>query len=216
MPKEEFTFEQPRSVFTTWLGIVLLFGFFALLVWAVMGIMPRGTAYEEKRAEARFEKLKTAREEWSKAQGGYTWADKEKGVVRLPVHRAMELAMNDLAQKKPAPANPLPPEGGKIGAQESAPLAPTPPPVAPAGPQPSDKPPATAITGKDSEAAGKAAAAVAPPDAQPGTQPGAGVTPSASAHPGTNQPQPGAGEPRATPVQEAPGTPAPVPGRTPR
>ncbi|MBA3881327.1 MAG: hypothetical protein H0X73_01145, partial [Chthoniobacterales bacterium] len=215
MSDDELTFEQPRSVFGTWLGIVFIFGFFALLVWAVMGAMPRSDDYEQKRATARSEKLKTASEEWNGALHGYGWVDKQKGVVRMPVQRAMELTMAELAQKKPAPAGPLPPEGDKVGAQVSAPAGVSPAPVAPAGPQPSDKPPATAITGKDSEAGGQPAAAANPPAAQPGTQPGPKNTPAAGPPPGTNLPQPSAGRPMATPVQSAPGTPLPVPGATP-
>ena len=215
MSNEELTFEQPRSVFGTWLGIVLLFAFFALLVWAVMGAMPRSDDYEQKRATARLEKLKTAGEEWNTALHGYSWIDKDKGVVRLPVHRAMELTMAELAQKKPAPANPIPPEGAPVGTQASAPTGPSPAPVAPAGPQPSDKPPAASVGGEDSEAHGEAAAAVKPPGAQPGTQPGPRNTPAAGPPPGTNLPQPGAGRPTATPVQSPAGTPLPVPGATP-
>ena len=215
MPNDEITFEQPRSVFGTWLGIVFIFGFFALLVWAVMGAMPRTDDYERKRATARFEKLKTASEEWKGALHGYGWVDKQKGVVRMPVQRAMELTMAELAQKKPAPSGPLPPEGDKAGAQESAPAGVSPAPVAPAGPQPSDQPRATSVGGKDSEARGQPAAAANPPNAQPGTQPGPANTPAASPPPGTNLPQPGAGRPTATPIQSAPGTPLPVPGATP-
>ena len=63
----QLSFEQPRSAFGTWLGVVLLFAVFALFVWVVMGVMPRGDNYEEKRAEARMEKLKMAHEEASRA-----------------------------------------------------------------------------------------------------------------------------------------------------
>ncbi len=37
-------------MFGTWLGVVLLFAVFGLFVWAVMGMMPRGNDYEQKRA----------------------------------------------------------------------------------------------------------------------------------------------------------------------
>jgi hypothetical protein len=217
VPNEEsqIKFDQPRSVFSTWLGIVFMFAFFALFVWAVMGAMTRTDDYEKKRAQARYEKLKTAREEWSKSGEGYGWVDKAKGTVRVPVHRAMELTMADLAQKKPAPANPLPPEGAKIGGQESAPAGPAPAPVAPAGEKPSDKPRATSVEGKDSETHGQPAAAVNPPAAQPGTQPGPSSTPAASPPPGSNRPEPGRGAPTATPAQSPPGTPLPIPGKTP-
>lgn len=217
MPNEEtqIKFDQPRSVFSTWLGIIFLFGFFALLVWAVMGAMPRTDDYEKKRADARREKLKTAREEWAKSATGYGWVDKAKGTVHVPVERAMQLAMADLAQKKPAPANPLPPEGDKVGAQESAPAGPPPAPVAPAGPKPSDKPRAPEVEGKDSETHGSPAAAANPPAAQPGTQPGPSNTPAATPPAPTNQPNVGPGAPTATPAQSPPGTPIPVPGKTP-
>ncbi|CAN5525011.1 hypothetical protein BH18VER1_BH18VER1_08820 [soil metagenome] len=214
MPREEFTFEQPRSVFTTWLGIVLLFAFFGLLVWTVMGMMSRSDEYEKKRAEARVEKLKTSREAWSK-ETGYGWADKEKGVVHIPVQRAMELAMVELAQKKPGPANPIPPEPGSPGQQATAPMTPAAPPVLPAGAQPSEQPPATSIKGEDSEIGGQPAAAANPPAAQPGTQPGPSSTPAASPPAGTNQPHPGAGQPTAPPAQVPAGSPIPVPGATP-
>jgi hypothetical protein len=173
------SFEQPRSTFGTWLGIVLLFAIFGVFVWVVMGAMPRGDNYERKRSEARVEKLKTAREEYKKASEGYGWVDKEKGVARIPVQRAMEVAMADLAQRKPMPANPIDPGAGeKAGQQVTAPMAPTPGPVS--TPQPDTTPKATAVTGKDSENRGQPAAANNPPDAAPGTQPGPDATPAAS------------------------------------
>ena len=209
------TFEQPRSVLSTWFGIVLLFAFFALLVWAVMGAMPRGDQYEAKRASDRVEKLKKAHDEWDPALHSYAWADKAKGTVRVPIERAMELSLVDLAQKRPAPANPIAPADlAQPGPQTTAPVAPSPAAVAAPGQQPT-RAPAIATEGPHSESNGQAAAAANPPNAQPGTQPGPNATPAASAPPGSNQPQPGPGKPTATPVQTAPGTPNPVPGKTP-
>ena len=69
--------------------------------------MQRGSSYEEERAKARAEKLKTAEEEWNKASSSYGWVDKEKGVARIPIERAMELELADLQSKKPAPAGPI-------------------------------------------------------------------------------------------------------------
>jgi hypothetical protein len=210
----EIRFEQPRSTFGTWIGVVLLFALFGLIAWAVMGAMPRGDDYEQKRGKARAEKLRAYHEEISRQTSGYGWVDKAKGTVHMPIDRAMELSVAELAQKKPAAAGPLPPEGDKAGLQVTAPVGPTPAPAAaPAGsPRPT---PHTAVEGKDSENQGQAAAASNPPDAQPGTQPGASTTPAAAPVSGSNQPQPGQGKPTATPVQSAPGTPLPVPGVTP-
>ncbi len=59
---------------------------------------------------ARVDKLKAVREEASAALQGYAWVDKAKGTVRVPIQRAMELTVAELAQKKPVPANPIAPE----------------------------------------------------------------------------------------------------------
>jgi len=98
---------QTRAPLSTWLGVVLLFALFGVIVLAVIGPSPRGDSYEQKRAKAREEKLKTAREEDAKALTTYGWIDKNKGAVRIPIERAMELTVADLAKKKPAKAGPL-------------------------------------------------------------------------------------------------------------
>lgn len=207
------SFEQPRSVFGTWLGVILLFSVFGLFVWVVMGAMPRGDSYEQKRAEGRLEKLKVANEEAQKA-GGYGWVDKEKGVARIPVERAMELAVAELAQKKPMAANPIAPDLAP-GLQATAPVGPSAAPTAAPQPPAGSSPKPSAISGPGSEISGQPAAAANPPNAPPGTQPGPSATPAASPPAGSNQPQPGVGEPTATPVQEPPGTPLPVRGKQP-
>lgn len=211
----KISFDQPRSTFGTWLGIVLLFVIFGVFVWVVMGAMPRGDDYEQKRSQARLEKLKTAREEYAKATQGYAWVDKQKGVARIPVERAMEVAMADLAQRKPMPANPIEPGAGdKVGQQASAPDA---PPSAPEPPKPKEDstPRATAITGPGSENNNQPAAAANPPPAAPGTQPGANATPAASPGSAATQPGQGVGNPGPTPEQKAPGPNLPVPGKDP-
>ena len=96
-----------RAPFSTWLGVVCLFILFGLIVLAVIGPSPRTSDYEEMRAKKRIEQLKTLREENQKELTTYAWADKSKGVARIPIDRAMELTVSDLAQKKPAPAGPI-------------------------------------------------------------------------------------------------------------
>ena len=93
--------------FSTWLGVVLLFILFGVIVLAVIGPSPRGSDYEQMRAKKRVERLKTLREESEKELTTYAWADKNKGVARIPIDRAMELEVAELAQKKPAPAGPI-------------------------------------------------------------------------------------------------------------
>jgi hypothetical protein len=98
---------QSRAPLSTWLGVVLLFALFGVIVLAVVGPAPRGADYEHKRANAREEKLKTLRQADAKELTTYGWIDKNKGVVRLPIERAMELTVAELSSKHPIPAYPI-------------------------------------------------------------------------------------------------------------
>src|SRR5262249_17003702 len=133
--------------FSTWLGIVCLFVVFGLIVLAVIGPSPRGSDYEQTRAQKRMERLKTLREESQKDLTTYAWVDKNKGVARTPIDRARELTVAELAQKNPAPAGPIaapaaqtppagaspaPTAGAQGGARQSQP--------APASPAPATTP----------------------------------------------------------------------------
>jgi uncharacterized protein (DUF58 family) len=93
-----------RTPWSAWFGIVLLFALFGVIVFAIIGPSQRGSDYEETRAKKRIENLKTLREETDKALTTYGWIDKNKGVARIPIERAMELTVADLAKQKPAPA----------------------------------------------------------------------------------------------------------------
>ncbi|MGB9475966.1 MAG: hypothetical protein WCE87_12950 [Candidatus Udaeobacter sp.] len=96
-----------RAPWSAWFAIVLLFALFGVIVLAIIGPSPRGSDYEETRAKKRVENLKTLREEADKSLTTYGWIDKNKGVARIPIARAMELTVVDLAKKKPAPAGPI-------------------------------------------------------------------------------------------------------------
>ncbi|MGC1320824.1 MAG: hypothetical protein WA849_01455 [Candidatus Udaeobacter sp.] len=116
-----------RAPFSTWLGIVCLFVLFGLIVLAVIGPSPRTSDYEETRAKKRMEKLKTLHEESQKELTTYAWVDKNKGVARIPIDRAMEVTVADLAQKKPGPAGPIATPAAQTtpaGASPAAPAAP--------------------------------------------------------------------------------------------
>jgi hypothetical protein len=145
-----------RAPFSTWLGIVCLFVLFGLIVLAVIGPSPRTSDYEETRAKKRMEKLKALHEETQKDLTTYAWVDKNKGVARIPIDRAMEVTVADLAQKKPAPAGPI-----ATPAVQAAPAGASP--AAPAAPQ------GAAVSSSPAEAAAKAgppsAIAASPPSA---------------------------------------------------
>ena len=117
-----------RAPFSTWLGIVCLFALFGLIVLAVIGPSPRTGDYEETRATKRMEKLKALHEESQKELTTYAWVDKNKGVARIPIDRAMAVTVTDLAQKKPAPAGPI-----ATPAAQAAPAGTSPAPAAPQG-----------------------------------------------------------------------------------
>ena len=200
---------QSSAPFSTWVGVVLLFALFGVIVVAVIGPTPRGDSYEKMRAEARMKKLKDARDEDSKALISYAWIDKNKGTVRLPIDRAMELTVADLANKKPAPAYAIaaPESSAAPGGAAAASPAPSPS----ASPQPSGTPKPTSVAGPNSEARGQPAAAVNPPAVQPSTQPGASASPAASPKSSAAVP---AASPSATPSATPPGSPLPVRGST--
>jgi len=122
---------QARAPLSTWFGIVLLFALFGVIVLAIIGPSPRSSDYEEARAKKRVENLKTLREEADKALTTYGWIDKNKGVARVPIERAMELTVADLAKQKPEPAGPIAtPETQAIAGAGASPVPGSP---APAG-----------------------------------------------------------------------------------
>jgi hypothetical protein len=197
--------ERAPIFFGAWLGIVLLFLFFGIFVLVLVAIAPHGNTYEAKRAEAREKKLNDARNAAAQELKSYAWVDKGKGIARIPIDRAMELTLRDLASKKPAPANPI-----ETPAQAPAPGASPAPAVSPAPAAAAGTPKPTSVEGPNSENRNQPAAAGNPPGALPGTQPGPGATPAAS-------PSPPSGQPAVSPMpeQKPPDTPIPITGKTP-
>jgi len=125
---------------------VLLFALFGVIVLAVICPAPRGSSYEETRAKKRMENLKTVRDEAAKALTTYGWIDKNKGIAHIPIDRAMELTVAELAQKKPAPAGPIAAAEAQTPAAPASPIPASPaPPSSPAQPaaSPSTRVPAS-------------------------------------------------------------------------
>ena len=160
--------EHAPISFGAWLGVVLLFLFFGIFVLVLVVIAPHGNTYEAKRAEAREKKLNDARNAATQELNSYAWVDKGKGIARIPIDRAMELTLHDLASKKPAPANPI-----ETPAQAPASGASPAPAVSPAAAAAAGTPKPTSVEGPNSENRNQPAAAGNPPGAIPGTQPGA-------------------------------------------
>jgi hypothetical protein len=199
--------ERAPITFGAWLGIVLLFLFFGIFVLVLVAATPHGNTYEAKRAEAREKKLNDAHNAAIRELNSYAWVDKGKGIARIPIDRAMQLTLRDLASKKPAPANPI-----ETPAQAPAPATSPAPAVSPAPAAAGGTPKPTSVEGPNSENRNQPAAASNPPGAIPGTQPGPSATPAAMPSPPSGQPLV---SPSAVPEEKPPGTPIPAPGNTP-
>jgi hypothetical protein len=165
---------QSPAPFSTWLGIVLLMLLFGVMTVAIVGPAPRGDTYEQQRAQNREKKLKDLHDEEAKALTGYAWIDKNKGTVRLPIERAMQLTVAELANKKPTAAGPIATPAPEASAAPSGPAAASPVPQAGGAPKP------TSVAGPHSEARGQPASAINPAPAPPSTQPGPNAAPAPS------------------------------------
>lgn len=160
-----------RASWSVWFGIVLLFALFGVIVLAIIGPSPRGSDYEEARAKKRVENLKTLREETDKALTTYGWIDKNKGLARIPIDRAMQLTVAELAKQKPAPAGP-------IATPEAPPGANTPATATSPAPATSPKPSGAQASPQAVAPAAPQGAAVSSPQPSPAVQ--ASASPAAS------------------------------------
>ncbi|HZE58513.1 MAG TPA: hypothetical protein VE031_11705 [Chthoniobacterales bacterium] len=201
---------QPRGMFSTWLGMVLLFAFFGLLALVIVKASPRGSNYEKKRAEARLKKLEDAQKENLTALNSYAWVDKNKGTARIPIDHAIGIMLVELADKKPSAAGPIA-AASPSAAPQTSPATSASPSASPTASATSTPKP-TSVSGPNSEAHNQPAAAVNPPNAPPNTQPGPNTSPAASAPPAPAKPQ---ANPSPSASPSAPGTPLPVRGKTP-
>jgi hypothetical protein len=157
-----------RAPLSAWFGIVLLFALFGVIVLAIIGPSPRRSDYEETRAKKRVENLKTLREEADKALTTYGWIDKNKGVSRIPIERAMELTVADLAKQKPAPAGPIAASTPETQPAAGAGASPTPASPAPGGsPQSGGASPAPSPAAQVSASPSPAAQSSPPSPASP-------------------------------------------------
>jgi hypothetical protein len=94
---------QKRGTFAG-LIIVLLFAVLvALLAWQRQGI----PTVEDVRKQERLKILADLNAENQKILTQYRWIDKAKGVVGIPIDRAMDLVLADLKANKPHAAGPI-------------------------------------------------------------------------------------------------------------
>ncbi len=93
---------QPRSMFSTWIGVVLLFAFFGLLALVVIGHLAARRQLRRKAGQSAYwRSCKRCVRKRPRSLTTYAWVDKSKGVVRIPIEQAMKLTVAELAQKNP-------------------------------------------------------------------------------------------------------------------
>src|ERR1700737_5649427 len=98
------TEQRPKKGTFTGLIIVLLFAVLVvLLVWQRQGI----PTVEDVKKEKRLKTLADLNSENQKILTQYRWIDKAKGVIGIPIERAMDLALVQLQSNKPHPAGPV-------------------------------------------------------------------------------------------------------------
>ncbi len=155
---------RPRSIWPMFLGGLLLFALFAFaVVWLRAAVNLTGADEEALRAAQRVEILAKVNEANEAKISGYSWTDKAKGTVSIPVDQALPLALAKLQASPPRPAYPVDPAvplGSALKPGGLAAPAPTPPPFAA---------PASAVT--PAPATETPMAAPVPPDAPPATNP---------------------------------------------
>ena len=121
---------QKRGTFTGAIIVLLFAVLVVLLVWQRQGI----PTVEDVRKQERIKILADLNAENQKILTQYRWIDKSKGIVGIPIDRAMDLVLADLKANKPHAAGPI---ATPAPAATPAPNAAQPPasPAAPAAPQ---------------------------------------------------------------------------------
>ena len=90
-------------------GLWLAAGFLGLASLALL-LRPAGVTPDtilEKAAMQRWDKLQKLKSDQEKEATSYGWIDKDKGIARIPVDKAMELTARKLRAEDPRPAYPI-------------------------------------------------------------------------------------------------------------
>jgi hypothetical protein len=99
--------EKGRSsvpIIVTGLVMVLLFSVFVIFLVSEGRSVPD---VEEVKAQTRLKNLADLNGENEKILTQYRWIDKSKGVVGIPIDRAMDLVLVQLQSTQPHPAGPV-------------------------------------------------------------------------------------------------------------
>ncbi len=202
---------RDKSVWPTFLWALLAFCFLGLV--AMVGVHFFGEEvkeYDRTRASERRENHEKLVKEEQEQLENYAWIDKAQSTVRLPVHRAMELTLHDLQQRKVGPSEvpvvpPAPAAGDSAatpadGAAPAASPAPAGAPAENAAPAPAQGASSTSVTPAPAPIA---APASSPTPAAPPAAEAAAPEPAAATLNAAPDPSPAA-SPAASPSPPAP------------
>jgi hypothetical protein len=103
MAKHRDKVRSSTPIVITGLVMVLLFGLFVIFLVSQGHSIPD---VEEVKAETRLKNLSDLNVENQKILTQYRWIDKSKGVVGIPIDRAMDLVLVQLQSTQPHPAGP--------------------------------------------------------------------------------------------------------------
>ncbi len=106
MAKHKEKGRRSTPIIITGLVMVLLFCLFAIFLVSQGQSIPN---VEEVKAETRLKNLADLNVENQKILTQYRWIDKGKGVVGIPIDRAMDLVLVQLQSNQPHPAGPVNP-----------------------------------------------------------------------------------------------------------
>ena len=133
MAEHKIKSKSTSPMIFTGLVMILLFCGFAFFLVSQGQSIPN---VEEVHAQTRLKNLADLNAENQKVLTQYRWVDKTKGVVGIPIDRAMEVVLVELQSSKPHPAGPVnppaapQPQGSPQPAAPQASASPTPAPAA--------------------------------------------------------------------------------------
>jgi hypothetical protein len=87
--------------------VAVMLAVFAGLVWFVVEQQRAIPTRDDQQKEERLKNLAALNADNQKILATYRWVDKAKGVVGIPIERAMDLVVKDLSTNHPHPAGPI-------------------------------------------------------------------------------------------------------------
>jgi hypothetical protein len=218
---------ENQTSLLTLVTVAIMLAVFAGLVWFVVEQQRVIPTRDDQQGEERFKNLAALNADNQKILTTYRWVDKGKGIVGIPINRAMDLVVKDLSTNHPHPAGPIAmPVAQPSATQQPSPNANNPPAATPASsPAPAATPASSAATTPSPVASATPVSNAAPspesvssPSATPAASPATNTSPAATPEvapapsPASEAPTPEASiVPSSTPVGQTGSTPSPQP-----